>query len=216
MPFASLPYLFVVIVVAYRVINDPFIYPFIIISSATGASIGKLVIYSLGRYMRRRVSEETRENLSYLSSKVGLYGFILILIAASTPIPDDLIYFPAGFTGFNLLYYISAVFIGKIIITAMTLYIGLAVLESLAAIGLNFIASAIIFLISSLYISYLLAKINWRYVFEYGQINSRRKRIILVSKRIIAEATRSTKELISKTIIIRKHIKYNRSLMRAR
>jgi len=203
-PFASLPYLFIVVVVAHTTAKDPLMHLAIILVSAAGASIGKLVIYSLGRYAHHKASEETKENLRYLSSKIGLYGFILILVAASTPIPDDIINLPAGFAGYNLLYYSLAVFIGKIIVTALALFLGVAVLESLETLGLGLVASTLLFLLISLYISYLLARINWRYVFEEDQQITIMERIRRMAEKLIGEAYRTTKELLLVKNIIKK------------
>ncbi|MGC9149224.1 MAG: VTT domain-containing protein [Sulfolobales archaeon] len=203
-PFTSLPYLFIVVVIARIVAKDPLTYLAIILVSVAGASIGKLVIYSIGRFAHHRASEETKDNLRYLSSKIGLYGFILILIAASTPIPDDIINLPAGFAGYNLLHYSIAVFIGKIIITALALFLGIAVLESLETLGLGLVASTLLFLLISLYVSYLLARINWRYVFEEDQQTATRERIKKVAEKLISKAYRTTKELFLVRNLIKK------------
>lgn len=162
-PFASLPYLVVVIIIASR-IRDPVMFVGIILFSALGASLGKIVIYSIGRIIYRKSSEKTRENIDYLSKKIRGVSFLAVFIAASTPIPDDVINLPVSFIGYDMIKYITAIFLGKIIVTLTSVVVGGAVISSLVMIGLDIIYSTMIFLTISIYVTYLIARIDWRKV----------------------------------------------------
>lgn len=206
-PFATLPYLVIVTILSKRISSDLLTQLLVVLSSGTGAALGKIFVYLIGRVARSRVSRDTRENLDYLSSRIGFYGFLLILLAASTPIPDDVINLPAGFAGYNLLHYIAAVLIGKIIITGATVYLGVALLDALETVGLNLFYSSIILLVLSIYISYLLATINWRYVLEDQEpVQSTREKIYRVASRFLREVSRVSKKVFSRNIIARKII----------
>lgn len=186
-PFASLPYLVFLSIVASRV-RDPYLVSLLVLVSAAGASIGKVSVYLLGRLVYRTVSEETRENIRYLSERVGRAGFIAVFIAAATPIPDDIVNLPVSFIGYRIIYYVLAVFSGKIVVTTMATVAGASIIQALEQTGLGPLWPSIIFLLLSLYITYLVARIDWRHVVEGYEKRGLREAV----ERLVREALRKT------------------------
>lgn len=121
-PFVSVPYLG--IVAGYALVNrDPLSEAILVSVSALGASIGKIIIYLLGKAARTGLSEKTRKNVELLSKLAKRSTFLAIFILAATPVPDDILYIPLGITKYPLLPYFVAIFLGKLIITsAVVLY----------------------------------------------------------------------------------------------
>ncbi|MEM4672393.1 MAG: VTT domain-containing protein [Sulfolobales archaeon] len=165
-PFASVPYLLLLINLAHRYRDYTSLFS-LVLASALGAAVGKMAIYLIGRLMSRAVSENTRENLNYLSQRMRKWGFLAVFIAASTPVPDDLVYMPVSYAGYNALSYFIAVLLGKFILKLATVYLGLSFIELLEGVGVDYILSSVILGVPSLLLIYIISKINWRKALEY-------------------------------------------------
>lgn len=110
--FVPIPYFIPVAVAA--IFLDPNI---VSLSSAVGATMAKVIIFR-GAYLGRRfLHEDTRQRLRPFEKLVSKYGWIAAFIAAATPIPDDIVYIPLGFTKYSLWRFITATFIGKLTLT---------------------------------------------------------------------------------------------------
>ncbi|MEZ0290837.1 MAG: VTT domain-containing protein [Sulfolobales archaeon] len=190
-PFASVPYLLVLIHLLriYRGVESMLL---LVLASALGASVGKIAVYGLGRLMARTVSESTRENIAYLSSRLGKWGFLAVFIAAATPVPDDLVNIPIAFTGYSLVEYFIAVLTGKFILKLATVFLGLSIVEAFESVGLGYVGSMIVLGLLSILLVYIVARINWRRVLEHYD-----KRDLRGAARVLVEDVVNSLNIIS-------------------
>ena len=120
-PFIGIPYL--AVVAGYAAIyTSPTDRALLIVSSAAGAAVGKIVIYFLGSAVRLKLSKESEENLRTFLRLAKRSMFLAIVIFASTPLPDDLLYVPLGVMRYPLPQYFLAIFIGKVVLTTVVIY----------------------------------------------------------------------------------------------
>ena len=165
-PFIGLPYLVVVAVYAANCGN-----PILVgVVSGIGAAVGKVVIYLIPSLTRRFVSKETKARLDAFRELVQKYLFLAIVLFAASPLPDDLLYIPVGFMGYDIVKYFVACTIGKVILT-----VGLCVFSKsyiylmTEYMGVNSLWSTIILVVLCLVATYLLAKIDWVEVAKTAQ-----------------------------------------------
>lgn len=72
----------------------------LILSSALGATLGKVLIYFIGKGFSKLLSQRSRKNLE-LFNKIAKKSLALaIFVFAALPLPDDVLYLPLGLTGF--------------------------------------------------------------------------------------------------------------------
>ena len=158
-PFVSIPYLGIVAGYAL-IIKDPLKQAVFVLISAVGASIGKLIIYYLGKAARTGLSKKSRQNVELLSKLAKRSTFLAIFILAATPLPDDILYIPLGIMKYPLLPYFTAILLGKTIITSLvviyTSYISLFAELNLYTIPLWVILTAALI--------YIIIKIDWYHV----------------------------------------------------
>lgn len=162
-PFIGVPYLLGVGIATSRMnFVDSLI---AIILSSLGASIGKIVVYFLGRVFRLRISEETKRNLEVFKKLFRKSIFVAIVIFAATPLPDDVLYIPLGITKYSLPYYFLAVFIGKVVMTAAScLYLGFAARAIESVFKNDVLLGALLSLVLAAittYLVYVIIKIDW-------------------------------------------------------
>ncbi len=117
-PFIVIPYLGVVAGYSFIYVSLPSRLLLITVSAA-GASIGKVIVYFLGSAFRFKLSESSRRNVELFKRLARRSLFIAILVFASTPLPDDVLYIPLGLMRYPLPQYLLAVFAGKIILTSV-------------------------------------------------------------------------------------------------
>lgn len=161
-PFASLPYLIIILsyAISYSSLYDKIL---IVVSSAFGASIGKLVIYVIGRVFSKTLSPASRRNVE-LFSKIAKKSTALAVFAfAALPLPDDVLYLPLGVSKFSLPTYFMAVFLGKVFLKSLVVFYGSAL--TLAGKGLGYWTIPFLILIS-IVITYYIIKIDWSKVVE--------------------------------------------------
>ncbi|RLE94261.1 MAG: hypothetical protein DRN04_04340 [Thermoprotei archaeon] len=157
-PFVGLPYLLVVAVYAANCGN-----PIIVgIISGVGAAVGKIIIYLIPSLTRRFVSKETKARLDAFRELVQKYLFLAIVLFAASPLPDDLLYIPVGFMGYDIVKYFIACTIGKVILTVGLCIFSKSYLYLMTEyMGVNSLWSTIILVVLCLIATYLLAKIDW-------------------------------------------------------
>ncbi len=161
-PFVGVPYLAVVIALG-AIYRDPYQKLGLILSSALGAALGKIVIYFIGSGFRLKLSRRSRENLELFLKLARKSLFLATVIFASTPLPDDILYVPLGLMKYPLHLYAIAVFLGKALLTsAVVLYAsGLAwLLEG------DLIITVPAFIIITFVFSYFIIKVDWGRVIE--------------------------------------------------
>jgi membrane protein DedA with SNARE-associated domain len=163
-PFLPAPYLVPVVIAVTELGLNPYA---VVILSAVGATVGKLVIFVGSRAGRRLLSEETKTRMEPLKHFLLRYGWLAVLIAAATPLPDDVVFIPVAIGGFGLLRFFAFVFMGKIFITAMLVYsaayarMWFKLLVSESFLGFA-IAASLFYLVVALSVSYMFTKIDWR------------------------------------------------------
>jgi len=90
---------------------------------AVGATAAKTVhftaSYGLGRIVEKYRGKKER---------IGRYGmltmYIMNIVAAATPIPDEWVVIPMGLSRVNVVWFVITYFIGKMIITVPSAYLG--------------------------------------------------------------------------------------------
>jgi uncharacterized membrane protein YdjX (TVP38/TMEM64 family) len=107
------------------------------LSVALGATSAKTVhfaaSYGLGRIVDRRRGGKR---------SIGRYGrltmYIMNIVAAATPIPDEWVVIPMGLSQINIVWFAVTYFAGKLIITVPSAYIGFAMAPFIKeALGIN-------------------------------------------------------------------------------
>ena len=91
---------------------------------ALAASIAKGVYYVVTFFVSKHLSEKNRQRLDAQSVKVKPWAFLLLYLAAATPIPDEPVVIPLGLMKYNPAKFFSAYFLGKISITLAGAFLG--------------------------------------------------------------------------------------------
>ncbi len=161
-PFVSLPYLLIILsyAISYPGINDKII---IIVSSALGAALGKLVIYALGRGASRALGPVSRRNVELFNKIARKSVTLAIFLFAALPLPDDVLYLPLGVTKFSMPSYFLAVFLGKVFLKSAVVFYGsiFTVFSDEQAYQ-----AVPLFVFISIFITYYIIKIDWTKVLE--------------------------------------------------
>ncbi|MEM4528459.1 MAG: VTT domain-containing protein [Desulfurococcaceae archaeon] len=122
-PYSTIPYL-LWFAPLFAMLKPPDLY-LAILFSALGASMGKLIIYFIGRgfSMIRRLSTY-HDRLHHISRQHPAATFLVIFMTAALPLPDDVVYIPIGVARYNVVLFFIALFAGKLIITILTAIYG--------------------------------------------------------------------------------------------
>lgn len=184
-PFVGIPYL--AVVAGYATIYTSLIdRALLIISSAAGAAVGKIIIYFLGSAVRFKLSKESEENLRTFLRLAKRSMFLAIVIFASTPLPDDLLYVPLGIMRYPLPQYFLAIFIGKVVLTTVVIYYLGWVIEQ--TMNSESPAVSIATVILTAYLTYLALKIDWGEVLKELE----RRGVAGAIAKVVNEAVRLT------------------------
>ncbi len=81
---------------------------------AMGASLAKSVHYMITFFVSKHLSEKRRKRLDADAEKVKKWAFILLFVAAASPIPDEPIIIPLGLMKYSPTKFFSAYFLGKL------------------------------------------------------------------------------------------------------
>jgi len=163
--FIPIPYWLIVIWLTAPVFGlNPTI---LALTSALGATCGKLVSYYIGFFSRGVLSEKRQRQLDFARKVMNKYGAIAIFIMAVTPSPDDVLYIPLGMMKYNPLNFLILCFVGKFLLTLIITWGGR---YSLSYIPMAFsaaggIAGMIITLGFILLSVYATVKIDWEKIF---------------------------------------------------
>ena len=165
-PFLPVPYLIPIVLMSKTL--DPLLLG---ILAGIGGAIGKLTSYGLGRFGRRLLKEERRRKMTILGRAIGKYGALAVFLFALTPLPDDIIYIPIGLAGFDLIKFMFANALGKIILSWIVAYGGRLYFD-LAGIFLGQgggLTATFIALIAMIIITILLLRIDWEEVMKSAE-----------------------------------------------
>lgn len=164
--FVPLPYLAVVLAAALSGHFDPVL---LIVSSAVGSALGKMIVFQACYSGQRIIKGKTRGNLEAFRRLFSSYAWIAILIAASTPIPDDMVYVPLGFARYNRIKFFISTLVGKTLLVSVLVYgaalltnsiLGSFLAGSESGIGQLIIIGAT-FALLTIGLTFLITRINW-------------------------------------------------------
>lgn len=164
-PYMAVPYLIIIAVFAGHV-NGLWGKALLILGGGVGAAIGKLIVYMLGRGVHMLLSQDTKENLDVFVRLFEKSMFIAILLFATLPLPDDLLYIPLGVAGYSIKLYFLAVVIGKTILTSIVVVFGSAITELMAEFGAEgataSMLSTLTIILISIVVSIIIVRMDWR------------------------------------------------------
>jgi membrane protein DedA with SNARE-associated domain len=123
---------------------------------AFAAALAKGIHYMLTFFVSGHLSEKNRKKLDSEASKVKRWAFLLLYLAAATPIPDEPIVIPLGLLKYSPIKFFTSYFLRKITITIAGVFLGswveanfsslISPLEMVAiSIGLTIIITVIMF-----------------------------------------------------------------------
>ncbi|MCS7121682.1 MAG: VTT domain-containing protein [Archaeoglobaceae archaeon] len=163
-PFVGVPYLnFLLIISSFLSFEDAVL---IALISALGASLGKVIIYSIGASMRLTLSKKTKENLQFFEKIFKKWGIFAIFLFAASPLPDDVLYIPLGMAKYKLFYYFIAVFSGKVLVTSYVILMGKFTSDLMREIIDNYVLSFLLFFALTILLTIVVIKIDWKSLFE--------------------------------------------------
>ena len=157
--------------------------------SALGASMGKFVSYGVG-YGARRALSGSAARFDSFRKLVGGSSFLLALVFAALPLPDDIVFVPLGIIKYSPVKTFIALYSGKFVLTILITYAARSSqggLEDLLGGGLYVsILSAVIVVL----VAILLMRVDWEEVLVEG----RRGMIRRLLKGIFRRNDRSKKQ----------------------
>lgn len=91
---------------------------------ALGASLAKGAHYMITFFVSEHLSEKRRQRLDADAAKVKPWAFLLLFVAAATPIPDEPVVIPLGLMKYSPAKFFTAFFLGKLAITIPGAFFG--------------------------------------------------------------------------------------------
>ena len=91
---------------------------------ALAASIAKGAYYIVTFFIRKHLNQNRQQRLDEEAKKIKPWAFILLYLAAATPIPDEPVVIPLGLIKYNPAKFFSAYFLGKATITIAGAFLG--------------------------------------------------------------------------------------------
>ena len=91
---------------------------------ALAAALAKGVYYVVTFFVSKHLSEKNQRRLDAEALKVKPWAFLLLYLAAATPIPDEPVVIPLGLMKYNPAKFFLAYFLGKISITIAGAFLG--------------------------------------------------------------------------------------------
>lgn len=163
-PFSTVPYLVFIAPLLARQHGMEQVFSILVL--ALGASLGKLVVYGISRFVAGIGGlSRSVQNLVNLTHRFKRATFITVFLVAALPIPDDVFYVPVGISKYSVPLFFLALFMGKIIVTALTAIYGwIAVYILEGVIGLPPIVSIPLMIALSIALTWLINKVDWNEV----------------------------------------------------
>ena len=88
---------------------------------ATGATLAKTVIFRASSSFRRTRVNTRLRNIRLLQI-VMRHGWLAAVLAAATPIPDELVAIPLGLSGYNTWRFFASTLVGKSILISLIVW----------------------------------------------------------------------------------------------
>lgn len=177
-PYMALPYLFFIILYVNQVKPDFTSKLLIMALSTLGASLGKIIVYSIGYGLRSLILKQHLMKTTHPFRLFRKSIFIATLLFALLPLPDDILFIPLGMMKYDIKRYFVALFLGKFVLTFVTIHLGAQaywLLEETA--GLPTWLSILAMVLLTLYVTYLLSQIDW---FKIVQLASEKKTLLAI------------------------------------
>jgi membrane protein DedA with SNARE-associated domain len=95
------------------------------LASALGAALAKAVLFKFFKGGRVLLGEESRKRIEPLERLVARHGWLAVVAAAATPLPDDIVFLLLAVSNYSSKLFIPTVFAGKLIITTAVAYLSL-------------------------------------------------------------------------------------------
>ncbi len=178
--FIPVPYLLVILFAALSGQFDPVL---LVVSSAIGATFGKMIVFQSFYSGSRVVNEKVRKNLTSFNTLFANYAWIAVFLAAATPVPDDIVYAPLGLGRYNRTKFFTALLAGKTVITLAVVYgavfltnsfIGPILVGSGGTGFVELIVIGIVFAAVAVLVTFLISRIDWE---KWGEKHLIRKKI---------------------------------------
>ncbi len=164
-PFIPIPYFLLLVTMStgpYFDLNT------LAILSAITSTIAKQIIFYASYGGRQIINKRIRKRMKPFERLVKRYGAATALVAAATPIPDDLIYIPLGLARYNPVRFFLATFIGKLVLNYVVVLIshffGFSILDPIIGDVNNVNAiyiGLIIFMAVLIFFIILILKLDW-------------------------------------------------------
>jgi len=91
---------------------------------ALAAALAKGIHYMITFFVSGHLSEKSQKRLDVEAGKVRRWAFLLLYIAAATPIPDEPVVIPLGLMKYSPTKFFLSYFLGKITITVAGAFLG--------------------------------------------------------------------------------------------
>lgn len=160
-PYSTIPYLFFVVPILAKARDISLLT--MIISLTAGATIGKLIVFLFGRFLLR--IEKVKKILGKAPDFIRRHKtsvFMTVFLVAALPIPDDVFYIPIGSSNYNILYFATALFLGKLVITTLAAIYGVVAVYVLEeAIGLEPLFSVPLLIVLTALLMIIIGKVDW-------------------------------------------------------
>jgi uncharacterized membrane protein YdjX (TVP38/TMEM64 family) len=91
---------------------------------ALAAALAKGIHYMITFFVSGHLSEKRRQRLDADGAKVKRWAFLLLYIAAATPIPDEPVVIPLGLMKYSPAKFFLSYFLGKLSITIAGAFLG--------------------------------------------------------------------------------------------
>ncbi len=180
-PYSTIPYFAFIIVYAssLKTLIDQIIVSF---AGGLGAALGKVIVYYIGRGVRKALSHETKMKMKVLTDIAGKNIFFAVFLFAALPLPDDILYVPVGVSGYSIVKFFIALLSGKIIITSMGVFFGsLFGFFMEAGMGYPWYITMPILLVLTVVVTYVIVKIDWIKVAEVSRSKGALKAMTFVT-----------------------------------
>ncbi len=165
-PFFPVPYLLFVITIAS---GFPGLGLFQIAAvSALGASIGKFVSYGLG-YGARRALSGSRARFDSFRKLVGGSSFLLALVFAALPLPDDIVFVPLGIIRYSPVKTFIALYSGKFFLAILITYVARSSQGSLEGLLGGGVYVSILSAVIVILVAIFLMRVDWEAVLVEGR-----------------------------------------------
>jgi membrane protein YqaA with SNARE-associated domain len=133
---------------------------------ALAAALAKGIHYMITFFVRDRLSEKRRAHLDAEGVKVRRWAFLLLFVAAASPIPDEPIVIPLGLMKYSPPKFFLSYFLGKLTIAVAGAFLG-KIIESSVSGWLSPEFTIVISIVLTILITVILLKV------DIGKLNKR-------------------------------------------